>query len=429
MKKYKLLDKIIAFSGDNCNTNFGGILRKGKKNVFSILNNNLKTNINGIGCAAHILHNAIQSSADVLPIDVEIIVNKIFQFFHIYTVRVEHLKEFCEYANVEYKNILGSVRTRWLSLLPAITRIIDIYQGLKLYFEKQEKCPTILKSFFNDPMSKVWFYFLQSQLKVVCDTVTKIEGDKISACEVAEELEILVGKIKNRKNQNFLTSNILSILNDLKNNNMYDQNSFKKSTDLFYNTFLSYIEKWGCHFDELKVFRWVQLINCPTWENVQKCIQFLIEKNQNNSNLKLDEDNLFDEFSHIEQVFQSRINEWQKSSAKLEVKWCEIFEYTKAHNIDTTNISAIVEYALAMPGTNAAVERIFSTINVLWTDEKNRFLVETIKSIIIVKTHFSNYSCNDFYNILLKENKLLDAISSAQKYTKIAEEDQPSSSK
>lgn len=57
---------------------------------------------------------------------------------------------------------------------------------------------------FNDPMSLVWFYFLQSQLKVVCDTVTKIEGDKISACEVAEELEILVGKIKIEKIKIFL---------------------------------------------------------------------------------------------------------------------------------------------------------------------------------------------------------------------------------
>jgi len=216
LKKHKLSDKIVAFSGDNCNTNFGGVLRKGSNNVFSILNNNLKTNIFGVGCAAHILHNAMQSSADVLPIDVEIIVNKIFQFFHIYTVRVEHLKEFCEYTNVEYKNILGSVKTRWISLLPSITRIIDIYPGLKSYFEKQEKCPTILKSFFNDPMSIVWFHFLQSQLKVVCNTVTKIEGDKISACEVAEELEILVGKIKNRKNLNFLTTNILSLLNDFK---------------------------------------------------------------------------------------------------------------------------------------------------------------------------------------------------------------------
>ncbi|XP_060835436.1 uncharacterized protein LOC132929545 [Rhopalosiphum padi] len=431
LKKHKLSDKIVAFSGDNCNTNFGGVLRKGSNNVFSILNNNLKTNIFGVGCAAHILHNAMQSSADVLPIDVEIIVNKIFQFFHIYTVRVEHLKEFCEYANVEYKNILGSVKTRWLSLLPAITRIIDIYPGLKSYFEKQEKCPTILKSFFNDPMSIVWFHFLQSQLKVVCDTVTKIEGDKISACEVAEELEILVGKIKNRKHLNFLTTNILSLLNDLKNNNMYNESSFKKSTDLFYNTFLSYVEKWGCHFDQLKIFHWVQLINCPTWENVQKCIKFLMENNRNNSNIKLDEDNLFDEFSHVEQIFKSRIHEWQKNSAKVEVKWCEIFEYTKAHNIDTTNISKIVEYSLAIPGTNAAVERIFSTINVLWTDEKNRFLVETIKSIIIVKTHFKNLSCNEFYNILLKETRLLDEIGSAQKYTKTSKEEiyMPSSSK
>jgi len=48
-------------------------------------------------------------------------------------------------------------------------------------------------------VSIVWFHFLQSQLKVVCDTVTKIEGDKISACEVAEELEIVVGKIKIEK--------------------------------------------------------------------------------------------------------------------------------------------------------------------------------------------------------------------------------------
>lgn len=84
----------------------------------------------------------------MLPIDVEIKANKNFQFFHINTIRVEHLKEFCEYANVEYKNILGSVKTRWLSLLPAITRIIDIYRGLKLDFEKQKKCPTILKIFF-----------------------------------------------------------------------------------------------------------------------------------------------------------------------------------------------------------------------------------------------------------------------------------------
>jgi len=39
--------------------------------------------------------------------------------------------------------------------------------------------------------------FIQSQLKVVCGTIKRIDGDNISACEVSEELEILCGKIKN----------------------------------------------------------------------------------------------------------------------------------------------------------------------------------------------------------------------------------------
>jgi hypothetical protein len=50
------------------------------------------------------LHNALQTSADILPLDVEAIVNKIFQYFHIYTVWVEELKEFCDFVDVEYKH-------------------------------------------------------------------------------------------------------------------------------------------------------------------------------------------------------------------------------------------------------------------------------------------------------------------------------------
>jgi len=37
-------------------------------------------------------------------------------------------------------------------------------------------------------------------------------------------------------------------------------------------------------------------------------------------------------------------------------------------------------------------------------NEKNRFLMGTIKPIIIVKNHFKNYFCNEFYNFLLQQN-------------------------
>jgi hypothetical protein len=68
-------------------------------------------NIHSIGCATHILHNSHQTSANILPIDVEAIVNKIFQYFYIYMEQVEELKEFCGFVDVVYKQIPGSVKT------------------------------------------------------------------------------------------------------------------------------------------------------------------------------------------------------------------------------------------------------------------------------------------------------------------------------
>jgi hypothetical protein len=68
----------------------------------------------------------------------------------------------------------------------------------------------------------------------------------------------------------------------------------------------------------------------------------------------------------------------------------------------------------AIPGTNAAIERVFSITNSLWTDEKSRFLVETIKAVIVTKTHFEETSCNDFYTLISDSPKLLQEIRSSR---------------
>ena len=63
----------------------------------------------GVGSMAQIAHNALQTAADFLPIDVEVIVNKIYCYFHIYTAREERLKEFCE---VQYRLLLNHSNAR-----------------------------------------------------------------------------------------------------------------------------------------------------------------------------------------------------------------------------------------------------------------------------------------------------------------------------
>ena len=56
-----------------------------------------------------------------------------------------------------------------------------------------------------------------------------------------------------------------------------------------------------------------------------------------------------------------------------------VFLHFKQNNIPYENILKIVEYALSLPGTNAATERVFSSINKIWTTEKTQLNIKTLK--------------------------------------------------
>jgi hypothetical protein len=80
------------------------------------------------------------------------------------------------------------------------------------------------------------------------------------------------------------------------------------------------------------------------------------------------------------------------------------------------NISTVILFSLSLPGTNATGERVFSLVNVLWTDERNRLQVPTVKLVVPVKHHFRNYKCPEFHELLLRSCKILEQIHSSAKY-------------
>jgi hypothetical protein len=53
---------------------------------------------------------------------------------------------------------------------------------------------------------------------------------------------------------------------------------------------------------------------------------------------------------------------------------------------------------------------VFSLINAIWTDEKNRLKIETVKALIIVKTYFKNLSCAEIYYQILNEKEILEQV-------------------
>jgi hypothetical protein len=74
-----------------------------------------------------------------------------------------------------------------------------------------------------------------------------------------------------------------------------------------------------------------------------------------------------------------------------------------------------LEFSFAIPGTSAAIKRVFSIKNSLWADRKSRFLVETIKAVIVTETHFEELLCSDFYTLISNNPKLLQEIHSSAK--------------
>lgn len=164
-EKSGIADKVTGFCADSCPTNFGSRERGGNNNIYYLLKE-WEPNLTGIRCAAHIVHNALKFACDLLPIDVEHIVVKIFSQFYRSTVQVEALKVMCEETDVVYTQLLGYAKTRILALAPAIGSIIKLFEPLKEYFQTLRKCPTVIKAFFDLPFVKLWLLFVKEQVKI-----------------------------------------------------------------------------------------------------------------------------------------------------------------------------------------------------------------------------------------------------------------------
>ncbi|XP_026547991.1 uncharacterized protein LOC113429697, partial [Notechis scutatus] len=216
LKKHRLLQKCVAFAGDNCNTMFGE-LRQGEeaRTVFAQLKKSLqRETLIGVYCPAHILHNCIHHGTDALEVDVENIILKIYQYFHIYAVRTESLQEYCEFVEVEYKRLLSHSKTRWLSLFPGITKLLQMHSALKSFFLGQSNPPAVLKSFFEHEFSELYLWHMHSLMNAFHLHIEEMERENNSLAEVMKTLDSVHTILLDRRAQNFMSLTVKGMLAD-----------------------------------------------------------------------------------------------------------------------------------------------------------------------------------------------------------------------
>ncbi|XP_055913202.1 uncharacterized protein LOC129946862 [Eupeodes corollae] len=412
LKKLNISSKCIAMSGDNCNTNFGGCKRAGKNNVFYKLKMNGLSNLIGIGCPAHILHNNIQFGFDGLSLDVDSVVMKIYNHFSIYTVRSEKLKSFCESVQIEYKKLLSHSKTRWLSLFPAVERILQMFEGLKTYFLSMDSPPLVLKNFFENDINEAYLWFFHSLMYFYSEQIGALEREKNSILETLEKIHTVQKVLKERISEKFIPLKVKEIFKKIVANggNRNEVLNIEQNLVEVYARCLKYLQSWCDSLDEFNCFIWMNFNKVPEWNDIQNSLLYLGEKGVN-----INENKLFDQFCNLKTFLEQEIKNINFINAPIHEKWVNYFE--KMCNLELySELLMIAQFVFAIPAHNANVERIFSLINSQWTEERNRLKIENVKAILFCKHNFKNMSCTEFYNYILQNPETLNKIRSNDKY-------------
>lgn len=116
-------------------------------------------------------------------------------------------------------------------------------------------------------------------------------------------------------------------------------------------------------------------------------------------------ENLYEELAALQTVFPVL-------EGKTVDMWCTFFKKEVA-----PNLLKLVQYVCSIPISNAFVERIFNVMGNVWTNDRSRLSIESVKCELCVFFNI-NSTCTEFKNNILGNRELLKPAAYNLKYIK-----------
>lgn len=85
-------------------------------------------------CVCHYAHLCVSEACKYLPQSCEDLARNIYNFIKSSSKRQSELVQFQHFMDIEPDKILYSSQTRWLSLGTVVSRLLEQWKALKLYF-------------------------------------------------------------------------------------------------------------------------------------------------------------------------------------------------------------------------------------------------------------------------------------------------------
>lgn len=202
----------VAFGVDNTNVNVG------RRNSIRTRAHEENQAIYFVGCPCHMVHNtackASESFQAATGFDVEDMLVDIYYWFDKSTKRKNELADFCGFCNLQYRQVVKHVSTRWLSLEYAVDRTLLQFSGLKSYFlsfnESQARFQRLTQHFEN-PITEVYLMFYQAITPAFTTLNKFLQRETPCVYSVYDQLQSFLKKLLGK----FLKITVLQGLNDV----------------------------------------------------------------------------------------------------------------------------------------------------------------------------------------------------------------------
>lgn len=401
LQKYGLsVGNITAYSADNAAVNFGK-----NQSVFVELKKH-NPNLIPMGCNCHILHNMMKRSHSLLTFDLEYIIVKCYNEFSSSTKKTAELKKIFDWCELDWSELLRHVSTRWLSLIPALERLLKNFPAIKSYFLTCESTSPILKKFFEHELAEAYLAFVANVGGTICSNIKKLETDNFLALDLYNIMKSIRTSLRDRLEQHFYGFVAQNLLRKCSNDSA--NIIFKKEADAFLEKCIFYLEKWfdfdNHKYKNLSVFN---LNHVPSFDDFQIII------NDFNLGPNIDVDVLFDEFCVLKEYVKQKIEDDKFKSLSSDKKWVDFFKNNSAKNFETLS-----NFIFSLPHSNADSERIFSLMFNAWRKDRNKAALKTVESELLIKYNFA-FTCTDFKKFLLSKDgdSVLQKIKQSEKYS------------
>lgn len=366
-----------------------------------------------IRCVCHSLQLAISSASQCLPMNLDFLVRETYNWFAHSAVRQCTYKSLFAAINDghEPRKIVQVCQTRWLSIESAVARIVEQWLELSTMFgiaksKERDYTASLLHSMYLDQKNFAYLIFLRPVLAEVQRVNKSFEAQAADPSKLLEDLTVLVeGTAKKfvlpTCRKDFLTENLESYIHyraylgfevEEKLHNLRlsteEETEFRKRCITFLLKLHSELQ--ARLPENVKVLRHISVLSVsnslrPMKESLVPIMKHLQVPSETITKAEF-------QWQNLTSV------KWKETSDTLSF-WHEVANYKDASGVNP--FQCLVDVAtslLVLPWSNAEVERIFSTMNIIKNKLRNRMSSGVLNAIITIKAGLSRMGkcCKDY---------------------------------